>query len=199
MSAYKRWSLTLNFAVFVIGIWVAHIYYGQWNTMEDAMKAERRAWVLVDQLPMKGSDSNIVNSEIIHLVVRVKNFGGGPATDVAAVFRLRCLRAGKPCPDPMSIISNNPSRGTMGPGQAFTLQRDRIWEGGPPGFAMDGDCVAYKDLLDLPPTHILFAYGRINYRDQFGQPHCALSCARYVALQDVWDFAGEHNEPDACP
>ena len=76
----------------------------QMHLTRKTFQTAQRAWVLVDEAPMRPADKpdapgSFLSDNLGNLMLRFKNFGAGPAKDVTIATRFACLPAIERCPD----------------------------------------------------------------------------------------------------
>jgi hypothetical protein len=204
MNRFERWSIAMSTLTLMAVVFAGVVYYWQWGTMKDALRAANRAWVLPNNFPMaklkipEGSgpvcdvepiDPNdsggIVHVKKARVLVDIKNFGKGPAFHVQPWIRIVCLPRGQPCPDASTTLET-PSGAMLGQGQHLYIDREYSWE----------ESCKMADVIARTGTRMLFAYGKIDYLDQFMKPHWTKYCARFNPRALLWDWAMEGNGTD---
>ena len=158
-----------------------------------SFEASGRAWVLIDQIPMRPSDQPLTAAVPGSFVMReganvnavFRNYGGGPAFDVNIAVRFACVPFPERCPDPSNIVPNDPSQVILGPDHALSIDRPYNW----------ADC-SPDSVLGESPTHRLFAHGKVTYVDGFKKPRRTLMCAVYNPALRIRDAAAEQNKAD---
>jgi hypothetical protein len=182
----------------------------EWGLIRETVQKANRAWVLVDAIKMRRSnlerdaiaDGSYVWEDRGRFDAPITNFGGGLATEFSAAFRLACLPSDKPCPCPAHIHSRGGGDGIILPHHTVTLHSFFRWKDHDAlrdSYKVEIPGCSYPDILTKRGdwvTHALYGYGRITYKDQFGEPHTTLACFRYNSRVQAWDKASENNLVD---
>lgn len=170
-----------NRAIAIAAVVVTSIYTAVtvflWLEQRRSTELAHRAWVLLDKIDRVDISPGVQ----VGTIVRIKNFGSGPARDVRLVVAAHPPTTSKllPVDHLKPLPPGAESRGTVPQGQEITVIDVRVG-----GF--DPDTIT--DIRERRAN--FYVYGRIEYTDQFGNGRWTAFCRRLVVQQLKTGTAG---------